>query len=415
MSLKEDHDEGKTFKLRLFLEELVCNTCRFLHVADEGVTPESVRVRQEVNLGKSNAFADILIQTPGHPSYIVEVDYGYSPENIIESIERKYSNRLSLPEPIPKLVLVVDRHNHEDWHACEKRVREILPDTMDLEVWDEPHLLALLREHFNIQVDSLSTELIRDLRFAIERAKGSYAFGSHYKNDSLDASLLWQFGYWRLKDLFESNHQDKQYILNPKTYQGVVVLYADLCGFSGYVRDTRNSKTIEDCLSAFCAKSRYQIINEGGMLYQFLGDAVIGLFGIPTSTDDYVNRSFDCARSLLMLADSVSNKWQRELDRLQPVRGCHIGMAIGDLQIVSFRPFSRTYKGAVGDTINMAARLNTKAKPGQIVISNMVYRSLSRAIQRLFHETEPVEAKNVGRIVAWTFDQEAFQVNSAGL
>ena len=67
------------------------------------------------------------------------------------------------------------------------------------------------------------------------------------------------------------------------------------------------------------------------MLYQFLGDAVIGLFGLPSQSDDYVERSFDCARSLLMLGNSVSNEWQRQLDRIQPVSGSHIGMAMGDL------------------------------------------------------------------------------------
>lgn len=149
------------------------------------------------------------------------------------------------------------------------------------------------------------------------------------------------------------------------------------------------------------------------MLYQFLGDGVIGLFGIPTHSLDYIERSFDCARSLLKLADAISNEWQRQLDRLQPVRGCHIGMAMGDLQILSLRPFSRTHIGVVGDAINMAARLSSYAQPGQIVVSNIVYQSLDPASQSQFRETEPIEAKNVGRIQAWTFDQTAHGAASA--
>jgi adenylate cyclase len=141
------------------------------------------------------------------------------------------------------------------------------------------------------------------------------------------------------------------------------------------------------------------------MLYQFLGDAVIGLFGIPTHSTDYIERSFDSARSLLTLGDAISNEWQRQLDRLQPVRGSHIGMAMGDLQILSVRPFSRTHTGVIGDAINMAARLSSHAQSGQIVVSNIVYQGLCRSSQSLLHETEPIEAKNVGRIKAWTFDQ----------
>ena len=191
----------------------------------------------------------------------------------------------------------------------------------------------------------------------------------------------------------------------PTLYPNVAVVYADLTGFSGYVRDTPRSRTIRDCLKAFCAKSRYQIINDGGMLYQFLGDAVIGLFGIPSSSPTDIAGCFDSARSLLMIGDSVSNEWQRQLDRIQPGGGAHIGMALGNLDILSLQPFSRTHVGAVGDTINMAARLSNEATSGQIVASNGIYQGLPRKAQALFTETPPVEARNVGRIRAWRFDQ----------
>ena len=84
--------------------------------------------------------------------------------------------------------------------------------------------------------------------------------------------------------------------------------------------------------------------------------------------------------------------------------GSHIGVALGDLQLLSLRPFSRTPVGAIGDVINIAARLSTFAKPGQVVVSNLVYRKLSDDSQRFLRETEPVEAKNVGNIKAWMYD-----------
>ena len=61
--------------------------------------------------------------------------------------------------------------------------------------------------------------------------------------------------------------------------------------------------------------------------------------------------------------------------------------------------------GAIGDTINMAARLSSSAEPGQIVVSNLVYRGMSGDLQKMLRETESVEAKNVGRIKAWVYDQ----------
>ena len=226
-----------------------------------------------------------------------------------------------------------------------------------------------------------------------------------YENSPLDAALLWHLGYWRLRDLFILACGSKREILRPGTYRAVAVVFADLSGFSGYVRDTPYDRTLQECLTAFCSKARYQIINDGGMLYQFLGDAVIGFFGIPDEPVGYVEHAFDCARSLLMVGESVSNEWQRQLDRVQPVHGSHIGIALGDLHLHSLRPFSRTYIGAIGDAINMAARLSAAAAPGQIVVSNLVYRELPSHGQKLLRETDPVEAKNVGRIKAWLCEQ----------
>jgi adenylate cyclase len=391
-------------ELRLFIEELACNICRFMHTSQNGVEPQPVRIRQEVQLDAANAFADIVVHMSDTPSYIVEVDYGYPLERIFESLSRKYHRELSWFKSISKLILVFDSYNHPNAHQLEKHVRPLIPSRWELELWDEHRLLEHVRNHFEIEVDSLGYDRLQDLRAATDRAKGIYAFGKEYENSPLDAALLWHFDYWRLRELFTLAGENKRMILPPGTYRAVAVVFADLSGFSGYVRDTPDERTIQECLTAFCSKARYQILNDGGMLCQFLGDAVIGFFGIPDHPARYVDHAFDCASSLLMVGESVSNEWQRQLDRIQPVRGSHIGIALGDLQLLSLRPFSRTYIGAVGDVINMAARLSSSAKPGQIVVSNLIYRALSGDVQKRLRETEPVEATNVGRIKAWVFD-----------
>ena len=394
-------------ELRLFIEELACNICRFTHVAQDGVEPQFVRIKQEVELNTSDAFADIVVHVPGAASYIVEVDYGYSVDQICESVARKYQRELAWFKDISKLVVIFNRYHDLEPHRLEKCLQTLIPKHWALELWDEPALLERVRHHFGISLHSLDSDGLQDVRAAIDRAKGSYAFGEAYENSPLDAALLWHLGYWRLRGLFNSAGMNKRAILPPATYPAVAVVYADLSGFSGYVRDTRHDRTIQECLIAFTSKARYQIINNGGMLYQFLGDAVIGLFGIPNHPDHYVDDALDCAKSLLMLGESVSREWQRQLDRIQPVRGSHIGIALGDLQLISLRPFSRTYIGAIGDVINMAARLSSFATPGQIVVSNLVFRDLSNQAQKSLRETGPVEAKNVGNIKAWVYDRVA--------
>jgi hypothetical protein len=76
------------------------------------------------------------------------------------------------------------------------------------------------------------------------------------------------------------------------------------------------------------------------MLYQFAGDEVLGLFGIPDHPDGVTEAVLDTARALCRIGESVSQRWQRRIDRVQTAAGLHVGIALGDLQIVSLRPFS---------------------------------------------------------------------------
>ena len=149
------------------------------------------------------------------------------------------------------------------------------------------------------------------------------------------------------------------------------------------------------------SKARYQVLNSGGMLYQFLGDGVVALFGLLEQPPGYVDAALECASALLDIGRSVSNEWQRRIDRLQSAGGCHIGMAIGDLNIVSLRPLSRTHVGAIADSINTAARLSSAAGPDEIVVANALFQALAAESQSRFAEMEPVEARNVGRLRAW--------------
>jgi adenylate cyclase len=164
---------------------------------------------------------------------------------------------------------------------------------------------------------------------------------------------------------------------------------------------------MRNALTTFYSNSRYAVINTGGMMCQFVGDEVLALFGVPDVQDGYAQRALECARSLLQIGSSVSNRWQREIDRIQPSGGVHIGMAMGDIQSVLYRPFCRSHVGIVGDAVNLAARLLSQSATNEIVVSNTYFQTLSDSDQVGFQEMEPLEAKNVGLIKAWKLEQRS--------
>src|SRR4029453_14464712 len=96
-------------ELRLFLEEICSNVCRFRHAGGNQIFPETVVVDPEVFPGAPGAYADIRVAPPGARPYFVEVKYGYPPAQILESLHRKYGSRTPLAAGHERIVVVRDR------------------------------------------------------------------------------------------------------------------------------------------------------------------------------------------------------------------------------------------------------------------------------------------------------------------
>jgi class 3 adenylate cyclase len=391
--------EDASSERRLFLESVCCDYFRFLHL-DAGVPPENVTIRQEVARGPG-AFADIEVRAAGTPPYFVEIDTGYSWGRLLESVRRKYGKPSPSTNGASRIVVVADENALRDRPAVERALREALRPGLDLEVWDERHLLRLLGERFGVALATLREDDLLALRTAVDRAKGVYAFGDGFQNDPLQATLLWHLAFWRVRQLREAGRPTSRSILPPGLYRDVVVVMADFCSYSSYVRDTRDEAVSRRWLTSFASKTRYRIINDGGMLYQFLGDSVVGLFGVPEGAPGYFAHALECARGLVDVGASVATGWQRQIDQIQSAAGVHASMALGDLQMISLRPLSRTHMGVIGDSINLAARLSGVAGCDEIVVSNLLHQGLPDAVRAEFLELAPVDAKNIGRIRAW--------------
>lgn len=387
-------------ELRIFLESIICDLCRLRHATRDGVPPAETQIHQEVRLSPS-AFADIRVAAGGLPPYFMEVDVGYSRQRVVESVRHKYARRTPASESAGKVIVLVDSALAARYPALDTELRDLLAPGLDLELWDDRHLSALIRETLGLDISSFVEGGLLELRQAVDRAKAAHAFGAGNAVDPLHSTLLWHFAYWRLAQLREAGAVDPRTVLPPGRYSNVVVVMADICAYSSYVRDTRDDRVIRESLTGFATKTRYRIINDGGMLYQFVGDSVVGFFGIPAGAGDDGSRALACARGLVDIGAAVAEEWQRQIDQIEPAAGVHVGMALGEVQMLSLRPFSRTHMGAVANAMNLAARLNATAGPGEIVISNLLHEALPDTERAAFRELEPVEAKNMGRVRAW--------------
>ncbi|WP_089718049.1 hypothetical protein [Candidatus Entotheonella palauensis] len=133
MSMPSQHTQSSLRELRLFLEEICCNLCRFQHLYQDGYAPESVQINQEVYLGLPDAFVDIRVQLPDGSAYLIEVDYGYPLPRLLNSLQRKYSQPSHQFLGASKFILVLEPDHYENWNDVKAAIQSRLHPSLQLE------------------------------------------------------------------------------------------------------------------------------------------------------------------------------------------------------------------------------------------------------------------------------------------
>src|SRR5882724_3127975 len=155
----------------------------------------------------------------------------------------------------------------------------------------------------------------------------------------------------------------------PGEMKQVTVLFCDIVG-STPMTERLGPEAMRDLVSSFVATSLAEVHRYGGTAPQFTGDGFMALFGAPVTHEDHVQRALLAAlaiqRALAAPGDTIE---PNKLDL--PVRmGIHTGPVvfgpIGDTIAMDFT--------AIGDTANVAARLQQAAEPATILLSEATYR-----------------------------------------
>jgi class 3 adenylate cyclase len=151
----------------------------------------------------------------------------------------------------------------------------------------------------------------------------------------------------------------------------VSVLMADLRGFTPFSERTQPAEVVA-MLNAYYGAVVPVILDRGGTVTQFVGDAVMAIFNAPVRQVDHARRAGAAALRLHRAIDEVAAGragWPRF--RV----GINTGPAlIGNVGSAEMRSFT-----AVGDTTNVAARLETLAEPGQVVIGALTRHQIGEA------------------------------------
>jgi len=140
----------------------------------------------------------------------------------------------------------------------------------------------------------------------------------------------------------------------------VTVLFADLGGYTAFSERTTPSEVVTMLNDVFGAAVPV-VLAEGGTVVQFMGDAMMAIFNAPTPQSDHALRAARAALRMQQAVAQLARPGERPSFRV----GINTGPAIvGNIGAAEIRNFS-----AIGDTTNLAARLQTYAPEGSVVVS----------------------------------------------
>ncbi len=154
------------------------------------------------------------------------------------------------------------------------------------------------------------------------------------------------------------------------------VLFADIVGFTAFSEKARPEEVAE-LMEGYFTHAVEAIFSAGGTLDKFIGDCVMAFFGAPMKQPDHARRAVQAAVRIREALDD----WNAERLRrdLAPI-AVRIGINSGPVVVGDIGSNRRVDYTVLGNTVNVAARLEEAAAPGDIVLGDVTQRLLDGAV-----------------------------------
>jgi class 3 adenylate cyclase/tetratricopeptide (TPR) repeat protein len=175
----------------------------------------------------------------------------------------------------------------------------------------------------------------------------------------------------------------------------VTVVFTDIVG-STTLGHGFDPEALREMLGRYFAEMKRVVERHGGAVEKFVGDAVMAVFGVPQVHEDDALRAVRAAAEMRAALAAVNE----ELERMWGVAiTTRTGVNTGEI-LVEARRREAGYGMLLGDPVNVAARLEQTAEPGEILLGAATYRLVRDAV--IAEELEPLALKGKpDRVRAW--------------
>ena len=169
----------------------------------------------------------------------------------------------------------------------------------------------------------------------------------------------------------------------------VTVLMSDVRGYTT-IAEQADPSALAGQLNRHRAEMNIAVIGHSGTAMQFVGDAVMAVFGAPNPLPNHAECAVEAASAMHAAQAAVNDEWETE--GLSPF-GLGIGVSTGTVAAALLGSEERLEYTLVGDTVNLTQRLQQWAKAGETVLSEPTWAALEKPPQADALDPEHVKGR----------------------
>lgn len=155
--------------------------------------------------------------------------------------------------------------------------------------------------------------------------------------------------------------------------RAITVLFADVVAFTPFAESRKPEQTVALLNELFSVLTEV-VFRHGGVVDKFIGDSIMAVWGAPVAQADHAVRALRAADDMMRFLETAAEEWKSRYD--VEVR-LGVGVNSGEAIVGNIGSKKRMEYTVIGDVVNIAARLESIARPNQVLVGEATVASLT--------------------------------------
>lgn len=172
----------------------------------------------------------------------------------------------------------------------------------------------------------------------------------------------------------------------------IAVLFVDIRGFTAMSEGLSPEKIVA-ILNCYLGMVTEAVFKNGGTLDKFIGDAVMAVYNAPLDVEDYACKAVQTGLDIVAAVDGINVELKKDYGI---EIACGVGVHCGRAVVGNIGCSYRMDYTAIGDTVNVAERLESIARGGQVLISRDLYEQVKDRYNAVFAGSQSLKGRQEG-------------------